>query len=234
MTARRSFLLASLSAAVARTGLFAADTPARIRVLLVTGGHSHEISFYSTFDGAKDLAITVEPHPKAYARDLRKSVDVIVMYDMVADLEEKQKQNLRDFAESGKGIVALHHAICSFPKTWPWFTQELIGGSYLDTSTYHHDQELNVTAPISHPITSGVAPMRLIDETYNKMWISPRNKILLRTDHRESDGPVAWISSYEKSRVVYIQLGHGHEAHEHPSYRTLVHQAIQWSAGKLA
>jgi type 1 glutamine amidotransferase len=65
------------------------------------------------------------------------------------------------------------------------------------------------------------------------MWISPDVKVLLRTDNPTSDGPVAWISPYAKSRVVYIQLGHGETAHLHPGYRTLVQGAIRWSAGRI-
>jgi type 1 glutamine amidotransferase len=31
---------------------------------------------------------------------------------------------------------------------------------------------------------------------------------------------------------VAIQLGHGHSAFGHPSYRALVHNAVLWAAGK--
>ena len=71
------------------------------------------------------------------------------------------------------------------------------------------------------------------DETYKGMWISPDVKVLLKTDNPTSDGPVAWISPYAKSRVVYIQLGHGETAHLHPGYGTLVQDAIRWSAGRI-
>ena len=37
---------------------------------------------------------------------------------------------------------------------------------------------------------------------------------------------------YGKSRVAFVQLGHDHFAYENPSYRKLVAQAIQWTAGK--
>ena len=65
------------------------------------------------------------------------------------------------------------------------------------------------------------------------MWISPDVKVLLRTDAPTSDGPVAWISPYTKSRVVYIQLGHGESAHLYPAYRVLVQDAIRWTGGRL-
>jgi type 1 glutamine amidotransferase len=33
--------------------------------------------------------------------------------------------------------------------------------------------------------------------------------------------------------MIYVQLGHDHLAHEHPAYRDLVNNAIQWAGGKL-
>jgi type 1 glutamine amidotransferase len=57
-------------------------------------------------------------------------------------------------------------------------------------------------------------------------------KVLLRSDHATSDGPVAWISPYEKSRVVYLQLGHDRNANLNPNFQRLVRNAIYWAAGK--
>ena len=65
------------------------------------------------------------------------------------------------------------------------------------------------------------------------MWISPQVQVLLQTDHPTSDGPLAWISPFEASRVVYIQLGHGRSAHAHAAFRLLVRNAVLWSGGKI-
>ncbi|MBI3472461.1 MAG: ThuA domain-containing protein, partial [Candidatus Solibacter usitatus] len=113
------------------------------------------------------------------------------------------------------------------------------GGRYLlkpegssAASTFQHDVDLLVRPARSHPITAGLGPILIQDETYRGTWISPQAEVLLATDHPSSDGPVAWIGPYRKSRVVCIQLGHGREAHQHPAYRRLVYQAIQWAAAK--
>jgi type 1 glutamine amidotransferase len=213
--------------------------PNALRVLVVTGGHDHEASFYNVFEGCRDLTVNINPHPIAYRRELVKSYDVLVLYDTIQDLPEQQMANLRAFVESGKGVVALHHSIADFWKQ-PWWYREVIGGRYLlqadgpePASTFLHDQELDVVPATQHPILKGIAPIHIWDETYKKMWISPDAKILLTTNHPTSDGPVAWISPYPKSRVVFIQLGHGRPAHEHPAYRQLVYNAIQWAGGRL-
>src|SRR4051794_35479611 len=54
----------------------------RVRVQLVTGGHSHDISFYDAFHGNPEFKISVNPHPGAFHSDIRKSVDVLVLYDL--------------------------------------------------------------------------------------------------------------------------------------------------------
>ena len=211
---------------------------APVRVLLVTGGHDHAPSFYSVFSGQDGLDVTVDPQPNAFAHDLRKSYDVLVLYDMYQDVPEAQRRNLRDFLEAGKGVLILHHALASL-NDWQWWWQDVRAGKYFlkdedghPASTYKHDQEL-VAEPVGrHPITEGIGSIHIIDETYKSVWISPEAKILLKTDHPLADGPLLWVSPYNKSRVVYCMLGHGPEAHNHPQYRQLIHNAVQWVAGK--
>jgi len=87
-----------------------------------------------------------------------------------------------------------------------------------------------VVRPVTkHPVTEGVGVMHLWDETYQGMWMSPGNQVLMRSDDATSDGPVVWISPYRRSRVVAIQLGHDRSAHEHPGYQRLVKNAIVWA-----
>lgn len=225
------------SLAAARS-LFAAGNPTR--VLLVTGGHDHPPSFYSVFDRAPGLRVNVDPHPRAFAYDMRSRYDVLVLYDMIkTGLDQKKRDNLRAFAEAGnKGIVVLHHALCSHGD-WPWWYEELTGARWIEPntpghapSTYKEDLDLEMipVAP-KHPVMLGVSAFRIYDETYGKLWFSPKNEVLLRTTHPTSDGPVAWVGPSKTARVVTIQPGHGSEAHHHASYRRLVQNAIGWSAG---
>ncbi|MCC6395131.1 MAG: ThuA domain-containing protein [Bryobacterales bacterium] len=218
----------------------APTTPAEppVRVTLVTGGHSHDPGFYSVFDNNPAIRVTVNPHPVAYRGDLRKSTDVLVLYDMVQEVPEDQRRNLTQFLESGKGLVVLHHALMDF-NSWEWWWRDVMAGRYLEkpdrgqpASTFLHDVDIDAKPAGDHPILRGIPPMLIHDETYKHMWISKDAQVLLETTHPTSDGPLAWISPYEKSRVVVIQLGHGPEAHRHPSYRHLVHNAILWAAGK--
>ncbi len=211
-----------------------------VRALVITGGHDHESSFYTLFDGYKDLAwVPVTSSKMAFQNDLRGKYDVLVMYDFSLDLDETGKRNLQDYVESGKGLVVLHHAILSYQK-WPWWYQEVVGGRYrlepegnIPTSTAQEGQELFVTPEGQHPVTAGIGRFHIFDGTYKGMWISPQIKVLLTTDNANSDRPLAWISPYPNSRVFYTELGHGHTVFRHPAYRSLVHNAILWAAGRI-
>ncbi|HOL73228.1 MAG TPA: ThuA domain-containing protein [Bryobacteraceae bacterium] len=209
-----------------------------IRVQVVTGGHDHDATFYQVFENFPDIRANVKPHPTAYTDDMRKSVDVLVLYDLVHDVPENQRRNLQRFVESGKGLVVCHHAIANF-NSWRWWWEEVVGGKYLlkpedglPASTYLHDQMVEVKTVAKHPVTEGIGPLFFREETYKGMWISPKVKVLMRTDHPTSDGPVVWISPYEKSRVIYIELGHDRYSHQDPGYQKLMYQAIRWAAGR--
>jgi len=211
-----------------------------VRGLLITGGHDHESSFYALFDGYNDLAgMPVVASATAFQGDLRGKYDVVIMYDFSRDLSATGKKNLRDFVESGNGIVVLHHALLNY-EGWPWWNEEVVGGRYrlrrdgvIPSSTVKAAQQLFVTPMGEHPVTAGIGPFLIEDETYKGMWFSPRIRPILSTDNPNSDRSVAWIGPSATSRVVAIQLGHGPSAFGHPKYRALVHNAILWSAGRI-
>ncbi len=170
-----------------------------VKGLLITGGHDHETSFYALFDGYQDLARTpVASSATAFAKDLRGKYDVIIMYDFSRDLDETGKKNLREFVEAGKGVVVLHHALLNYQR-WPWWYEEVVGGSYrlqsegkVLSSTVKDGQQMFVT-PQAHAITAGISPFRIVDESYKRMWFSPRVQPLLLTDNPSSDHFLAWV-----------------------------------------
>jgi type 1 glutamine amidotransferase len=211
-----------------------------VKGLLITGGHGHEAAFYSLFQGYKDVDwLPVDTAANAFKKDLRGKYDVIIMYDFTRDLDETGKKNLRDFVESGRGIVVLHHALLNY-QTWTWWSEDVVGGRYRlqnegqsPSSSVKDDQSIDVTPTGAHPVLRGINPFHITDEAYKNLYMSPRIKPLLTTDNPTSDTNLAWLGPCATSRVVAIQLGHGHSAFGHPSYRALVHNAILWAAGRI-
>jgi type 1 glutamine amidotransferase len=64
------------------------------------------------------------------------------------------------------------------------------------------------------------------------MWHSPKVEVLMETTFPLNDTPIVYIGPHPQARVVYIQLGHSDSTMRYPGYRKLVHNAIQWSAGR--
>ncbi|MBI2689400.1 MAG: ThuA domain-containing protein [Acidobacteria bacterium] len=223
--------IALLAAAVCLT----AAEPLRVR--LVTGGHSHDPEFYSVFMGDPRIKVTVEPHPNAY-RGSRDRIDVLVLYDMIKAAGAPAREWLRAWVESGKGLVVLHHAICSF-EDWEWWGDEVVGARYLNSpsrgmppSTFFHDLELDIQVVKKHPVTAGVDNFHILDETYKGMWFAPKLELLLTTKHEKGDGPIGWIGPSKNARVVVLQGGHDKNAHLHASWQRLVRNAILWAGNR--
>ncbi len=227
--------VASLLSEVARVSGVRGQTEVKaapLRVLVVTGGHDYDPSFESLFEGWTDLSVVVDPHPKAYNRDLVKRFDVIVLYDMIPDITEQQKKNLTAYLESGKGLVVMHHALCSFDGQDWW--RQVTGGHYPQKGgSYQHDRDLTAKRVKDHPVVAGIpASWAVHDETYKGLKFADGNNVLVSTDDTTADGPLVWISAWAKARVVSIQPGHNRESHYDPIFRRLVHNAINWSAGR--
>jgi hypothetical protein len=175
---------------------------------------------------------------EAFNQDIRPNYDVLVLADYSQEISPAARAHLRDFAEAGKGVVVLHQAIASYAG-WPWY-RDLVGGRYVaraesgvPPSTSRQGEDLMIVAgPQKSPMVSGIVPMHLRDEAFKGMQVAGDVKVLLTTEDPNSDRPIAWISPYAKSRVVYIQLGQGREVFTYPGYQRLVKNAVLWTAGR--
>lgn len=221
------------AALVAAAGMVFGAEP--VRVQITTGGHPYDMSFYSVFEGQKDLAVTVNPHPSGFRRDLRKFVDVLVLYDL-NDATEKEQQNLRNYLEGGGGLVVLHHALADNWR-WKWWYEDVVGGRFLmgpegemQRSQAKDGAVLDARVTGKHPVVAGIADFKVDDESYKGQWHSPKVTVLVETSNPLNDKPLVWIGPWRQSRVVAIQLGHGAATHRHPAYRQLVRNAILWAA----
>jgi len=237
-------LIAALGLAASAPRAWSADPPAKIRVLVVHGGHGFETNqFLQIFKDNDAITFEVAAHPKAQEALKAGAAppwDVLVLYDMWQEISDEAKADWVARLKEGKGLVALHHALASY-QDWPEYAR-IIGGKYhlkkwLDGevekpgSTYKHGVKFQVKiANPQHPVTRGLTENEIEDETYGGFQDSPHAHALLTTEEPTSGRTIAWAKTYEAARVIYIQLGHDHLAYENPSYRRLLAQAIAWVA----
>ncbi|HET9178406.1 MAG TPA: ThuA domain-containing protein [Terriglobia bacterium] len=219
---------------------------ADVRVLIVTGGHDfNEAGFFGMFREMKGVAFAHIAYGQGAEEKLNpkgaKDYDAIVFYDM-HQKRDPQWKGIEQLLGEGKGMVFLHHSLWSYDGTWREY-RRILGGRASSkekvvpgpaaTSTYKDNQHTHVhVADPSSPVTRGLRDFDIVDEAYNHYWVDPKVHVLLTTDNPASEKVIAWSHRYKKSRIVYVELGHGPSAYENSNYSTFVRQAIFWVARK--
>lgn len=237
--------LASETAATAST------VQGPLRVLLTFKGHNFEedkfFAMWNDWQKQGLLTYTRCPLPDD-ASQLEPSAttkfDVIVMYDMVLELSPEQQQSLITLLQKGIGVVSLHHNLAAHEK-WPRWSEiiggkflhgtEIIGGKTYEKSIYEHDVWMKIGVPDPrHPITRGVEPFYIIDETYGKTYRAPDIQPVLTTDRAGNDREIAWTKWFGNSPVFYFQLGHDSRAWTHPLFQKILLQGMHWTVDEAA
>jgi type 1 glutamine amidotransferase len=216
----------------------------KLKVLIITGGHGFDSnSFFQVFRDNPEISFQTAAHSKAsatvYERPDLLDYDTLVLYDMPKNITAPQKEKFLAIFEKGIGLVVLHHAIVSY-QHWPEY-EKIIGGRYPEADGksgvvtegvgYEHDVDIPVViAAKDHPITAGLSDFTIKDEIYWGFRVQPDVTPLLTTTHPKSGKPLAWCRTQSKSRVVYLQLGHGPSAFNDTNYRKLLAQSIRWAS----
>ncbi|MFV1967863.1 MAG: ThuA domain-containing protein, partial [Pirellulaceae bacterium] len=220
----------------------------KIRVLLITGGHNFERDqFLALFDAMPDVAYGRAIHPavaELLTPALAKQYDVLVFYDMwEIGFTAQQQKDFVELLNSDIGVVGLHSAIGSH-QNWPEWGK-ILGGHFFREETTIHGRKVpasrvdwnprrhNVTvSDPNHPITQGLNSFSILGESYKHVDRDPAIHVLLKTDQALNDPPVAWVKTYGKSRVFYLQFGASYIVFEHPIYGQLLVRAIRWTSGR--
>lgn len=161
------------------------------KLVVLTGGHPFEEEpFARLLASLEGWEITHLRHPdaeKAVADGAADHADAVLFYDMpgydftsgeaVARAPDPEFcDRLRARFQSGKGAVAMHHALAGWA-AWPEWS-EWLGGRFLYSpgtvrgtpkpdSGYRHEVEYDVSVVSGHPITAGLpASFPVCDELY--------------------------------------------------------------------
>lgn len=214
-----------------------------LRVAVVTGGHPFDvIGFHNLFRALPEADCYIQ-HMEHYTTtppETRAGYDAVLFYNMHMETptgeeprwtEKGIKATLEELGETLQGIFVLHHAILAFPD-WPLWSE--IVGIPDRRFGFYHDESIHVeVANPEHPITRGLAPFDLVDETYTMQDAGPGSDILLTTDHPRSMKTIGWTRQYKKARVFCLELGHDNAAYANPNLRTLISRGIAWCAHRL-
>ena len=164
-------------------------------LLVLSGGHPYEegpfeelIQSLGRMLGGWEVTHLVHPEAEsAVAGGAADDADALLFYDMggyeFADgrvtsrpPSEGFRQAIRRRFETGKGAVAMHHALAGWAE-WPEWA-DMLGGRFLyqpgewkgrdvPDSGYRHDVEYDAEVVADHPVTQGLPEtFPLVDELY--------------------------------------------------------------------
>jgi type 1 glutamine amidotransferase len=217
-----------------------------LKVAVVSGGHPFdEKSFYAMFEGVPGVdcaKIPLKDDSEIFEDISNWSYDVVVLYNFTQKISDKRKANLLTLTERGVGFVVLHHAIANYAD-WPEY-RKIVGARYYledveengvkhPRCEYEHGVDFKIhVEDAAHPIVKGIADFTINDETYKGYSLEPDNHLLLTSNNPKSQKEVGWTRVYKKSKVCYLQMGHGESIFADENFRRLVTQSIQWTAAK--
>lgn len=218
-----------------------ASRPATVAV--VTGGHSYDVpNLHRLFRSLEGIDAYIQ-HLDDFAsspKEVRESYDAVVFYIMMTEGPTDEGQPwyagqpltaLSELGETEQGIVVLHHALLAY-REWPVW-EEIVGIHDRSFGYFFGETVDTQIIDAGHPITSGLQPWTMTDETYTMNSAGEDSHILLTYDHPRSMKTIAWTRTYRAGRVFCYEAGHDNQTWPDTSFREVLRRGILWSAGRL-
>ena len=239
--------LAGLALLVSNSTARAAETAAKIRVMLITGDDVDVHHWKETtaavrkilLDSGKfDVQVSEDLTPLESAGTL-KAYDVLVLnrFNRKAPLSDAAKKNLLDFVRGGKGIFVQHLASASF-SDWDDFGK-LCGRHWVMKKSGHGPRSVFAAKVVdqTHPITAGLKDFQADDELYAKLQGTEAINVLVEaySDWSKKTEPLLFWLPYGQGRVVHSTFGHDTKAIATPEVTASIVRGVEWAAtGKVA
>ena len=226
----------------------AAEGPAKIKVLLVTGddvtpAHNwHEVS-----QAIRETLVSSGKFEVRVCEDagVLDSAAALGRYDLVflhlynaktPTLSDSAKENLASFVKDGKGLAVSHLSSASF-KEWEEF-RKMCGRYWVMGKSGHGPRSVFKTriANKEHPITQGLTDFEADDELYAKLLGDAPITVLVEADSdwSKKTEPLAFTIEYGKGRVFHEAFGHDGKAIQNPAVQKLIQRGCEWAAtGKV-
>lgn len=157
---------------------------------------------------------------------------------------EEQREAVRSFLRSGKGIVGAHAGLDAFYE-WDWY-REMVGGGLFEEHPWTQSVRILIEDPDNPAVSHYGEDFWIRDEIYvldeNPRWNShvlaslDMNSVgILQgpADMSSNDHPISWIREHDGGRVFYTKLGHFDDVWTTPSFMTHLLQGMRIAAGRI-
>ena len=234
-------LVAVLASALPGT---AAETPGKIKVLLVTGDDvmpAHD--WRQVSQALRETLVSIGKFEVRVCEDsgVLDSAATLGRYDLVLlamynaktpTISAGAKENLASFVKDGKGLVITHLSSASF-KEWDEFPK--LCGRYWVMGKSGHGPRAVFKARITKtesPITQGLTDFEADDELYAKLEGDAPITVLVEADSdwSKKTEPLAFTVEYGKGRVFHETFGHDAKALSNPTVQKLIQRGCEWAA----
>lgn len=205
----------------------------KMKIAVLTGEHGFEENkFDEVFESMDGIEFVREELSKFVEDPDSNQYDSVVFYNFhQQNPDAKTAEAILSLADRGQGLVILHHAILAFPN-WEEFSD--ICGIDESDFDFYNDVKVHVhVSDNSHPITSGIADWKMVDETYTMEDPREDSHVLLTVDNPKSMKVIGWTRTYRNSPVFCLQSGHDNKTYSVPQFREVLTRGIRWVAGRL-
>ncbi|MFE6158140.1 ThuA domain-containing protein [Streptomyces sp. NPDC056486] len=230
----------------------AADKAPAFRALLFTKavGYVHDsipagVQMVKEQAAANNFEVVESADATVFDDEKLKDFDVIIMLQnsgMVWDTEA-QRDAMKKYVKSGKGVVALHNTLdMGVEDSFPWWDDLINAGAHMPA---HSPGVLKGTAKVAdraHPSTKGLPERWERPEEWYNFDKNPRGDVhvLVTADETTydpggskmgADHPISWCRNAEGGKVWATAMGHDKASYTEPAFREHVLGGIKWAAG---
>jgi putative membrane-bound dehydrogenase-like protein len=153
--------------------------------------------------------------------------DALMIYANHAGITPDQEKALLDFVASGKGFLPIHAASACFQNSPAYIA--LVGAQFQRHGTGEFTAEV---VNGSHPVTAGITPFEVWDETYVHTKHNPAGRtVLMERVDAQGREPWTWVRTHGRGRVFYTAYGHDERVWSHPTFHELIRNALTWAVG---
>lgn len=138
-------------------------------------------------------------------------------------VDDAVQQAFVDYVRGGKGLLVVHSGTAGY-RDLP-VLRGLMGGTFL----MHPPQcDVTVSPKEGHLLAAGSAAFTLRDEHYHMALDDAEADVYVTTTSEHGTQPGGWTRLEGEGRVCVLTPGHNVEVWLHPSFQTLLRNALRW------
>lgn len=243
-----------LLAIIIGLGSLLAQSPPKVKVLILTGINNHEWAattqvLRQILEQTGRFEVRVNEEVRGNGSETFAPYDVLLLNYTDRQQTEgpwwdnRARQALLDYVRNGKALVCYHASNNAF---WGWEEYDkLVGGTWREKANHtpYHSYTVKIV-DTENPITKGMPPtFAETDELYEGLTLQPSIHVLAtayddpnncgkQTHHcgTGTDQPMMWTHKYGLGRVFQTTLGHDVKAMESPGFRLTLVRGTEWAA----